>query len=251
MLARWWPRLARVLGVIALGQLAVVGAAWLRVALDDDAPSRSHGSLTNGRVVDAHPIPPWGEGYTTYSMLGSALGRQYVHGAVRDALLGALAQASHALGGRRFVVAETGWPEGGSFAPHRSHARGTSVDVLVPLRDARDGAPRELLRSPLSLWGYGVELDARGRSGALELDAEALATLLCALEEQRGARPSRVILAPELRAPVERAARCRASLSRLWMRERPWVRHDDHVHVDFAVRTQPVSSRGARERGAR
>src|SRR6185312_9946308 len=45
----------------------------------------------SGHLENGHPIPPAGAGFVTYSTLGSALGRQYVHGAVRDLLLESLA----------------------------------------------------------------------------------------------------------------------------------------------------------------
>ena len=58
--------------------------------------------------------------------------------------------------------------------------------------------------------------------------------LICALVRlapDHGVRVRRVILAPELQPSVERAARC--GLTALWMRGTPWVRHDEHFHVDF------------------
>src|SRR5690606_17590381 len=87
-----------------------LGVAWMRVWFDGDGVSRSVGGVADGRVENAKEIPLWGEGYTTYSMLGAALGRQYVDGRVRDALIEAFAVRARAEPGRVFVVGETGWP---------------------------------------------------------------------------------------------------------------------------------------------
>ena len=47
----------------------------------------------------------------------------------------------------------------------------------------------------------------------------------------------RIILTPPFRPRVEAEmpAECRRSLTARWMDEEAWVRHDEHVHVDFDV----------------
>ncbi|HLL54064.1 MAG TPA: hypothetical protein VK447_10980, partial [Myxococcaceae bacterium] len=77
---RWRRWLIGAGAAAALSFPAVVGVAWLRVALDGEAPSRSVGRVGAGRLEHGHVVPPWGPGYVTYSFLGAALGRQYVHG---------------------------------------------------------------------------------------------------------------------------------------------------------------------------
>ena len=233
---RWAVRTIAAFGAL---HVAFVGTAWLRVAMDDETVSDARGSRSRGSLVNGHPIAPWGPGFVTYSFLGAALGRQYIHGAVRAVLLPALDEAATAHPGTRFVVAETGWPTGGPFSPHHTHENGTSVDVLVPMRDRASGAPESLSSSPFALFGYGHELDRDGRLGALELDASALASFLCALDAlgSEEARPTRIILAPELQPAVEdaMAPQCRARLRGRWLREAAWWRHDEHLHVDFDV----------------
>jgi penicillin-insensitive murein endopeptidase len=51
-------------------------------------------------------LPPWGPGFVTYSFLGSALGRQYVHSKVRDTLLPAFAAHVKLEPGRAFEESE-------------------------------------------------------------------------------------------------------------------------------------------------
>ncbi len=102
-----WRRWLLGLGAAAvLSFPATVGIAWLRVALDGDTPSRSIGRVGAGRLEHGHPIPPWGPGHVTYSYLGAALGRQYVHGSVRDTLTAAFAARAAKEPGRTFVLAE-------------------------------------------------------------------------------------------------------------------------------------------------
>ncbi|GAO01208.1 penicillin-insensitive murein endopeptidase [Anaeromyxobacter sp. PSR-1] len=216
---------------------AALAWAWLRVLADGDTPSRAIGTIARGSVEHAHVIPPWGPGYVTYSFLGSALGRQYVHGRVRDVLLATFATRSRSEGGRTFVVGETGWPRGGRFRPHRSHQNGMAVDVFVPLR-TRAGAAASLGAWPWNAFGYGLEFDARGERGDQRIDFESLAALLLEAEDQsarRGLRIARVILAPEyvpLVLDTPSGRRLGALGSRITRRP-VWVRHDEHVHLEF------------------
>ncbi len=115
-------RLAVILSALVVAALPLmIAIAWLWVVVDGNTPSRVIGTVAHGRIEHAHVIPPWGPGYVTYSFLGSALGRQYVDGRVRDTMLATFSVRSRTEGGRTFVVGETGWPWGGRFRPHRSH----------------------------------------------------------------------------------------------------------------------------------
>ncbi|WP_434042754.1 MULTISPECIES: penicillin-insensitive murein endopeptidase [Sorangium] len=232
-------RLALAAGLLFVGPVVV---AHGRVWLDGAAPSESAGSPAQGRLVHGHPLPPTGPGHVTYSYLGASFGRQYVHGAVRDALLDAFAAVAAARPGRRFVVGETGHRRGGPFWPHRTHQNGLSVDIFVPLRDGA-GRPEDVATYPWNKLGYGVEFDAQGRRGDLTIDFDDLARLLSALDEKarsRGLRVQRIILAPEyvpllLASPAGRAL---GPLSGAILRRQVWVRHDEHVHIDFALRAR-------------
>lgn len=218
----------------------VLGMAWLRVWLDGDEESVSVGGVADGRIEGAHVFPPWGEGYTTYSVLGAALGRQYVDGRVRDALLEAFAVRARAEPGRVFVVGETGWPRGGRFRPHRTHRNGRSVDLFVPLRG--DGGPIPILGTwPWNKFGYSLEFDERGRLGDASIDFEALAALLLEIERQASARDLRIekiIITPEyvpLLLETESGRRL-GRLADVITRKPVWVRHDEHIHIDFGPR---------------
>jgi penicillin-insensitive murein endopeptidase len=221
---------------------ALIGLAWLRVAMDGAEPSRPFGTTASGRLEDGHVIPPWGQGYVAYSFIGAVLGRQYVDGRVRDALTAALAVRAAAEPGRTFVVGETGWPHGGRFRPHRSHQNGRSVDVFMPVETQR-GNPQMLGIWPWNKFGYGFEFDEAGRLGDLRISFESVAALLIELDHQaheRGLAIQKVFIAPEY-VPHLLATPSGHHLGALEMvlsRRPAWVRHDEHFHVDFVDEAQ-------------
>lgn len=235
---RFW--IGVLLACSVLGYPLLIGLAWLHVWLDGDEESVSVGGVADGRIEGAHVIPPWGEGYTTYSVLGSALGRQYVDGRVRDALLEAFAVRARAEPGRVFVVGETGWPRGGRFRPHHTHRNGRSVDLFVPLQDEGGTFP-SLGIGPWNRFGYSLEFDEQGRLADLSIDFEALAALLLEIDRQaaeRELRLEKIILTPEY-VPLllqTESGRQLGRLADLLTRKPVWVRHDEHIHIDFGDR---------------
>ena len=73
-----------------------------------------------------------------------------------------LAALARALPGTVHVYGETGKREGGPFPPHRTHRNGTSVDFMVPVRDA-DGDSVPLPTWPWNRFGYDLEFTLDGR----------------------------------------------------------------------------------------
>jgi penicillin-insensitive murein endopeptidase len=163
-----------------------------------------------------------------------------VNGSVADALAAAFAASAEREPRHTFVVGETGWPGGGRFRPHRTHQNGLSVDVFMPVADAQ-GEPAKLGTWPWNKFGYGLELDASGRMGTLRIDFEGLAAFLRELQVQaskRGLAIQKVIIAPEY-VPLLLATPSGQQLgviADILSRRPAWVRHDDHIHVEFAVR---------------
>jgi len=207
------------------------------IALEDDAPSRSHGTPANGRLENGKRLPSRGENFRAYSSLGTLLGRNAVHHAVRDTIRDAYADLAVARPESRFVYAETGWPSGGRFRPHRTHRNGMAVDFHVPVMDA-GGDPRWLPTYPWNQWGYGLEFDTEGRLDDLRIDFEAMAAHLLALEaaaRDNGLRIEVVIFDPPMHAALF-AAEGMAALHRRvrFSPQAAWIRHDEHYHVVFA-----------------
>ncbi len=232
-------RPVRIVLLFGLLWLAAVATAQGRVVYDGKLVSRSFGTVSEGRLENGHPIPPSGYGFVTYSVVGSALGRQYVHGALLDLLVETFGARAKERPDRRFVVGETGWPGGGSFWPHHRHANGLSVDVLLPLRN-EGGQVGDVGAWPWNRFGYGVGLDARGRRGDLHVDFDELALLLVELGARApafGLRVEQILLAPEYVPLVlgSPAGKKLGALAKVIQRRPAAWRLEEPLHVDFAM----------------
>lgn len=207
------------------------------------AQSVCYGTPSNGALENGCKLPTKGGNFQTYSLLGTAIGRTYVHCQVEDVVLAAYEDLEETRPEATFVYGETGWASGGRFKPHRTHQNGLSVDFMVPVRDA-EGRSIPLPTHPFNKYGYGVEFDAQGRSGTLSLDFEALTQHLLALHQAaqaQGVGIQRVIFDPALQ-PHLRKTKAWPTLENevRFSKRRSWVRHDDHYHVDFEVSCQPM-----------
>jgi penicillin-insensitive murein endopeptidase len=217
---------------------AVLWGNGIARAVESAAPSRSIGTLAAGRLENGKRLPTSGPTFRAYSRLGALLGRNSVHGTVRTVVTDAYAQVALTDPDVRFVYGETGWPSGGRFRPHRTHRNGLSVDFMVPVRTS-DGRSRPLPTWPWTRFGYDLEFGADGRLGDLHIDWDALAAHLAALRAaaaKHHASIRLVILDPAFEELLKAHPARRALVDDLpFMRGRPWVRHDEHYHVDFAV----------------
>jgi penicillin-insensitive murein endopeptidase len=229
-----------------LAGLALVGLVLLlrfgntvAIALESPQPSRSVGTPARGELHDGKRLPSRGENFRAYSDLGALLGRNAVHHKVRDAVLDAYAQLARERADVTYVYGETGWPEGGSFEPHRTHQNGMAVDFFVPVRD-RDGRPHPVPTHAFNRFGYDLEFNARGRMAGYRIDFPAMAAHLRALREasrRHGLDIEVVIFDPRLQPELFASAGGRAVRDGIrFSRRDAWVRHDEHYHVVFVER---------------
>jgi penicillin-insensitive murein DD-endopeptidase len=206
------------------------------------AASTCHGLVHLGRIDGAVRLPQDGPNFSAYSSVAAMAGRTYVHSEVAAILLGAYGALHQALPGTVFVYGETGGARGGRFRPHRTHQNGLSVDFFVPVRDAA-GKSVPLPTPATTRFGYDIEFDAQGRYGAYRIDFPALAEHLFQLDtaaRARGLGLAKVIVDPrydQFLFSTPRGAYLKARLP--FMKGKPWVRHDEHYHVDFAVPCTP------------
>jgi len=209
-------------------------ASWVALL----AESVSIGTPAKGSLKDGVSFPSQGSGFVTYSTLGNLMGRQYVHSRVLAALVEAFASLHAAAPDRTFVLGETGLKDGGRIRPHKTHQNGLSVDIFMPVRDE---ASRHVLMptAPWNEFGYSLEFDSSGHGEGLVIDFESVAELLVEVDRQaqaHGLALDRIIVAPEY---VDRILAAKAlgirQLASLFMRTPAWVRHDEHLHVDFRV----------------
>jgi len=220
---------------VALGLCCLTWAA-------ESAESVCYGTVARGRIENSVALPGEGPNFTAYSDLAVWLGRTYVHTRVAEVVGDAYAALAQTQPELRYVYGETGSARGGRFRPHRTHQNGLSVDFFVPVRDAA-GVSVPLPTGAGHRYGYDLEFDAAGRWGEYTLDFPALAEHLYQLHRAAVARKVGIALVifdtaylPRLFA-TPRGAYLRAHLP--FMRGKPWVRHDEHYHVDFAVPCRP------------
>ena len=234
--ARW------IIGLLVVGLLALrFGNDAMRLT-ESPRASVSHGTPDRGSLDHGKRLPTSGPNYRAYSLLGALLGRNSVNSRVRATVIDAYAAVAKSQPEVEWVYGETGWPRGGPFPPHKTHENGLSVDFMVPVRD-RAGHPARLPTWPWQKFGYALEFDSTGRgTGSIDdlvIDFPAIAAHLVALADaapRHGLAVDVVIFAPELErrllaAPGGDQLRGRVRFTR----RPPWVRHDEHYHVNFRV----------------
>jgi penicillin-insensitive murein endopeptidase len=225
-----------------LRTLAAAALVLLPALSAGAADSVCYGTPSNGRLEGGVQIPRSGPNFAPYSSLGVGLGRTYVHSKVKDVIAAAYAALAASNPDKTFVYGESGWAKGGRIRPHRTHQNGLAVDFMVPVIDAK-GRSVPLPTGPLNRFGYAIEFDASALYEDLTIDFEAIAAHLMALHEaskRNGIGISRVIFErgflPKLYATAQ-GSFVKQHIS--FMKEEPWIRHDEHYHVDFAVPCRP------------
>ena len=191
----------------------------------------AQGSLKNGKL-----LPRKGKNFSTYSLTGSLMGRTAVHSQVRDIVLQTYQDLYAKLPEKKYVYGETGWGEGGSFKPHKTHQNGLSVDFMVPIVD-KNGKSIALPTHALNKWGYAIEFDSLGKFKNYAIDFEALSAHLFYLHKNavsKGVAVRRVIFDPKLRPQLYKTSHWPYLEKNLkFSKQSSWVRHDEHYHVDF------------------
>lgn len=214
----------------------------MSLAPDVRAASVCYGTPSKGSLAGGVKLPSRGDNFKSYSVLGDALGRTYVHGKVRDAVVLAYAKLNSAMPLARLMHGETGLINGGQFRPHKTHQNGLSVDFMVPVR--LSGKPAWLPASAMNRYGYDLEFDSRGRYKKYEIDFEAMAAHLYFLVEaaqEAGISVRRVIFDPALQPALLSTPYGKRLKGKLrFSKKRAWVRHDEHYHVDFNLRCRAM-----------
>ncbi|HXT19940.1 MAG TPA: penicillin-insensitive murein endopeptidase [Thermoanaerobaculia bacterium] len=222
--------------------LPATAAAIALLPLAAWAKSECFGTPERGALRGGCQLPASGANVAAYSRPGVAAGRTYVHCTVADVLVAAYAELQRRHPELRFVYGETGFARGGRFEPHKTHQNGLSVDFFVPLRD-RSGKSVPVPTSAANRWGYDLEFDSRGKLGELTIDFEAMAAHLAALQRAAAARGvgiRRVIFDAELQKQLRRTRGWHDVAALTFSTQRGWWRHDEHYHVDFELRCQPL-----------
>lgn len=212
-------------------------AAILAPLAASAAESVCFGKVSNGRLEGGVKLQGEGPNFSAYSTAAVLAGRTYVHSRVAKIVEEAYLALSKVRPDTVYVYGETGWRAGGRFRPHRTHQNGLSVDFFVPVLD-RSGKSVPIPTSPTTRFGYDLEFDAEARVDDLSIDFPALAEHLHQLNVAAKRNQSAIALVIFDPAYLDRlfaTPRGKDIRSMPFMKGKPWVRHDEHIHVDFAV----------------
>ena len=202
-----------------------------------------YGTTAKGRLENGVRLPISGENFTNYSTIGVLSGRTYVHSKVRDVVTAAYKALEVSMPNKVYKYAETGYEEGGSFYPHKTHQNGLSVDFMVPVKD-KAGTSVHLPTNPLNKFGYNIEFDSKGHYDEYVIDYEAMAAHIVSLHKEalkRGVGIWRVIFDPKLQKylfATKYGNYLKKNIN--FSKKRAWVRHDEHYHVDFVVKCKKL-----------
>jgi penicillin-insensitive murein DD-endopeptidase len=200
--------------------------------------------VARGKLENGVALPSSGPNFSSYSTAAELVGRTYVHSLVRDVVVNGYRALEGAAPGKVFVYGETGWKSGGRIRPHRTHQNGLSVDFMVPVVGTA-GRSVPLPTNALNRFGYDIEFDAAGRYGELEIDFPVVAEHLYQLDlavRKQGVGIALVIFDEAYLPRLFSTARGPYLKQNLkFMKSKPWVRHDEHYHVDFSVRCKPFA----------
>lgn len=196
------------------------------------------GTTSNGRLEGGVQLPGSGPNFVSYGRIPELMGRTYVHSKVRDVIVAAYRELESQVPDKVFKYAETGGEAGGKFSPHKTHQNGLSVDLMVPVTEP-SGRSVHLPTHALNQYGYDIEFDRNGRYGEYQIDFDALGAKIVALHNSatsHGIGIRRVLFDPRLQPHLYNTR------YGVYIRDnieiptkRSWVRHDDHIHVDFVV----------------
>lgn len=207
-------------------------------ALAAPKESTCFGTSSHGRLEGGVAIPESGPNFSPYSSLGVALGRTHAHSKVAAVVGAAYRTLESSAPDTIYVYGESGWARGGRIKPHRTHQNGLAIDFMVPVIN-RNGKSVPLPTGITHKFGYSIEFDANARYEDLSIDFDAIAEHLHALHQAAqadGIGIKRVIFEkafiPKLYA-TRRGGFIKSSI--FFMQTEPWIRHDEHYHIDFDV----------------
>jgi len=202
-----------------------------------------YGTTGDGRLEGGVQLPSSGSNFTSYGGIPELTGRTFVHGKVRDVVVAAYESLEADQAGKVFKYADTGGEQGGEFWPHKTHQNGLSVDFMVPVLDDA-GNSVHLPTHALNRYGYDIEFDDRGRYGEYRIDYDALGAHIVALHkaaEAHGIGIWRVLFDPALQPYLYQTRYADYIRGNVTIpTKRSWVRHDEHIHVDFSIECQPM-----------
>ncbi|MFK8011742.1 MAG: penicillin-insensitive murein endopeptidase [Marinicellaceae bacterium] len=200
--------------------------------------SECYGISSDGFIKNSVQLPSEGDNYVIYHKFGSILGRNHVHSKVASILINSYEKIHQKHPDLVYKYAETGWKNGGNFKPHKTHQNGLSVDFMVPVRDEFNQSV-QLPTTVSNKFGYAIEFNKKGEFKNYKIDYESMALHIVELDKEarlQGIKLKRVIFAPELRQHLFKTSQANyLNKNIVFMKNKAWVRHDEHYHIDFDI----------------
>ena len=208
------------------------------LAHGENIPSTCYGTPQEGHLINGWQLPSSGKNFSAYNSVGVLLGRNYVHSKVYSVILAAYKELETSAPEKVFVYGESGFKEGGQIKPHVTHRNGLSVDFFVPVVNTKDVSVK-LPTSVLNKFGYSIEFNEAAKFENYQIDFEAMAKHLLAI--QKAAKAQNVVIrivifdnAFQKMLFTTPTGKSLPSLMQFSVKK-PWVRHDEHYHIDFEV----------------
>ncbi len=114
---------------------------------------------------------------------------------------------------------------------------------MVPVLDG-SGQSVHLPTHALNRYGYDIEFDEHGRYAAYRIDYDALGAHMVALHKaakSHGVGIWRILFDPKLAPYLYETRYGEYIRSHITIpAKRSWVRHDEHIHVDFTIECRPL-----------
>lgn len=200
--------------------------------------SECFGTPNAGRLKNGWQLPSAGKNFHAYSSVGVFAGRNYVHNRVYRSILAAYKMLETTNPNVTYIYGETGYKEGGEFKPHKSHRNGLSVDFFVPVVNFK-GEPKELNIGITNKLGYNIEFSKDAVFNDLKIDFESIAKHIKALNtaaKNEGIEIEVIIFDNDFQKLLLNTSTGSQLQNRITFSvKKPWVRHDEHYHVNFKV----------------
>lgn len=198
------------------------------------------GQVHKGTIQFSQRLPYEGKNFKAYSFLGYTIGRTYAHSKVIQSIEHAYQALATVLPESYFIYGEMGWKTGGSFKPHKTHQNGLSIDFIVPIKNIKN--QKSLNCAAVNKYCYGIEFDAKGKYKNYEIDFYAINEHLYQLylaTKKNNMDIKKVIFDPQLQVFLKKQSNWKKITNKItFSKNRVWVRHDDHYHIDFDVKCE-------------
>lgn len=207
----------------------------------NDLPSKSTGSVSNGKLENGKLMSFYGTNFTYFDTLSYFKGRAYVNENVKTTVIKTYEELLIQCPKRHFYVMECSNKEGGKINPHHTHQNGLSVDFMMPLLKAgKDYYGLDTIGSH----HYWLEFDNNGnysKDNSISIDFDLIAKHILLLNEmakKQGLKISKVIIKTELKDELFATENGKALVaSKIYVVQKltPLINslHDEHYHIDF------------------